>query len=392
MASSSGETAIRNYVASNSTSLTNISQAIWENPEEMFQEYRSSKLLRDFLQKEGFQVKQLEGRLETAFTATYGSGKPKIAIICEYDALPGIGHACGHNLIAEAGLLAGCALKAAVDALSLPGTVYVIGTPAEEGGGGKPLMIDQGCFNGVDVAMMVHPANISDAFPSQYLAVCHLTVTFRGCSLHTCKNGCLNAMDAAVHAYSSIAVLRQQFKPSWRVQGVISKGGTSVGLCVSETELSYYVRAPTVEELLALKGKVVACFQSAASANNCELNIKESSPMYKNLITNSVMARRFAEHVCRLGVDFPLEPMNCLCGSTDMGNVSHIVPSIHPKYKICEHSNHKAAFAVASNTVEAHMVTQTVAQGLALLAFDCMQNSTFLSEIKCEFEQTLSRI
>lgn len=374
-------------VASKYPEVQTVSQFIWSNPELGYNEHKASKALVDILTKEGFDVKCLKEQLETGFVATFGTGSPTIAFMCEYDALPGIGHACGHNLIAAAGLIAGLGLKAAVQTGGIPGCVAVMGTPAEEGGGGKALMIKEDCFRDVDVAMMVHPGPYSDAFPDQYLAICSLEVTYHGRACHASDypwEG-INALDAAMLAYSSVSNLRQQMKPSWRVHGIISKGGTKPNVIPQVSQLRYYIRAPTREELSVLRPKVEACFHAAAQATGCTVDVKETAPPYDNLRTNRTVAKLFVSSVKSLGVNYPDSPTGALCGSTDMGNVSHTVPSIHPKYCIGAATNHTPEFAALSNTPEAYHITQNMGTAMALTGLEILLNPDALTAIKSEF-------
>ena len=204
-----------------------LSGDIWENPELSFEEFKAHELLTDYLEKESFAVERSYTGIKTAFRATFGSGRPNVCVICEYDALPDIGHACGHNLIAEAGVAAGLGIKAAMESCQggIKGWVTVLGTPAEEGGGGKILLIENGAFEDVDVAMMVHPAPLNFV-SAPFLASCTYQITYTGKPAHAAAfpwEG-VNALDAAVIAYNSISALRQQMKPDWRVHGVITGG------------------------------------------------------------------------------------------------------------------------------------------------------------------------
>ena len=380
--------AVLSTAASKYPAVQELSQFIWNNPELCFSEHKSSKALADFLTEEGFEVKFLNGQLETAFVATFGSGKPNIAFMCEYDALPGIGHACGHNLIAAAGVTAGIGLKAAIEAGGIPASVTVMGTPAEEGGGGKVLMIKEDCFCDVDVAMMVHPSPYDDAFPDQYLAFCSLEVTYHGRSCHAsaCPWEGVNALDAAMLAYSSISNLRQQMNTSWRVHGIISRGGIHPNIIPKVSELQYFIRAPTREELGVLRSKVEVCIHAAAEATGCTVDVRETAPPYDNLRTNHTVAKLFVSSVQSLGVDFPDSPTGALCGSTDMGNVSHTVPSIHPKYCIGAASNHTSEFTSLSNTPEAYDLTRNMGTAMALTGLQILLNPDVLAAIKSEFK------
>ena len=386
MAASGLKPVVLSTIASKYPEVQRIGQFIWSNPELGYDEHKASKALTDILTEEGFDVKRLKEQLETAFVATFGTGRPTIAFICEYDALPDIGHACGHNLIAAAGLTAGIGLKAAIEAGDIPGSVAVVGTPAEEGGGGKAVMINENCFPDVDVAMMVHPAAYSDAFPDQYLAICTLEVTYHGRACHASDypwEG-VNALDAAMLAYSSVSNLRQQMKPSYRVHGIVTKGGTKPNIIPRVAQLCYYIRAPTREELSELRPKVEACFHAAAQATGCTVDVKETAPQYDNLCTNHTVAKLFVSSVKSLGVNYPDSPTGALCGSTDMGNVSHIVPSIHPKYCIGAANNHTSEFTAISNTPEAYHITQNMGTAMALTGLEILLNPEVLTTIKSE--------
>ena len=368
-----------------------ISETIWNNPELAFNEHKAANLLAKCLEKEKFHVRRFSGRLSTAFVATFGSGRPNVGFICEYDALPKIGHGCGHNLIAEAGIVAGLSLQAVLEqcGATVKGTVTVFGTPAEEEGCGKALMIEEGLFEGIDAAFMVHPSSYSDAFLYKYLASQNLLVTYHAKESHASDVpwGGKNALDAVMLAYSSISLLRQQIKPECRIHGVITKGGTVPNVVPDCAQLFYYIRAPRKHEVVAVREKMDACFRSAAETTGCTVDITEPCPMYENLLTNNRLGNVFVESVIGLGVEFPTGPTGGLCGSTDMGNVSNVVSSIHPKYRICDAKNHTPEFTEASNTVEAHKITQVMGTAMGLTGLRILQNKELLNEVKTEFEQ-----
>ena len=366
--------------------LRTVSEDIWKFAELGYEEHRSSKALATALETVGFNVERNAAGLSTAFRATYGSGSPNVAFLCEFDALPEIGHACGHNLIAEAGLAAGIGLKSALERFSLPGTVTVLGTPAEEGGAGKVVMIDAGYFNDVDFAMMVHPAYVNDAYP-QALAVRRVAVTFHGKEAHAAMapwEG-VNALDAAVMAYNSISVMRQQMKPSWRIHAVISNGGTKPNIIPGKTEMEYYIRAPTEKEVEDLQEKSFNCFRAAATATGCTVDIKETGKPYSNLVTNKAMADLFIKECTSLGCE--MSGASLPTGSTDMGNVSYVVPSIHPMYAIGTAVNHSAEFTAVANSGEAHTLTVSMGKAMALTALEVLSDSSLLEQIKKEFKQ-----
>ena len=349
---------------------------IWRNPELAFEEYKSSAILASALEGEGFTVQyplnKAVPQLRTAIRATYGSGSPNVAFLCEFDALPEIGHACGHNLIAEAGFAAGIGLKCALERFSLPGTVTVLGTPAEEGAGGKVFMIDAGYFKDVDFAMMVHPDNYDDVAPIS-LVLKILQVTYFGKEAHAAKapwTG-VNALDAAVMAYHSISALRQQIKPTWRIHGIVKDGGTIPNVTPARAQLEYYIRTLTVEEMDVLYTKVKACFEAAAEATGCTVEIAEPDPQNEDLISDPELVASFAKHCRSLGhSSMTTAASGKLGGSTDMGNVSHVVPGIQPLYTIGPHACHTEEFTTLTNTPSAHRTTLLMAKAMALVGVD----------------------
>ena len=376
--------------------LSNLSGEIWKNPELGFKEHKAHELLTTFLEKKGFTVERSYTGIETAFKATFGSGRPNVCVICEYDALPEIGHACGHNLIAEAGVAAGLGLKAVLESNGAPkSTVTVMGTPAEETEGGKLDLIRNGAFETVDLAMMIHPCPTNIIAP-RLLALQAVEVTYTGKAAHAAAypwEG-VNALDAVVAAYNSISVLRQQMKPSWRVHGVVvGGGGEDPAIIPSQTKLKYYVRAPTTPELNIFKEKVVKCFESAALATGCEVTIDSETilPQFKEVVSNSPMVTRFASNFRELGVEFKMEEELTL--STDMGNVSYVVPSIHPMYAIGSGEvNHTREFTAVANTPEAHRATLTAAKAMAHTCIDVLTTDGLLEKIKKDFNSTVPKL
>ena len=362
-----------------------LSEEIWRKPELNFKEYKAHQLLTDFLEKKGFKVERSFTGLETAFRATFGSGRPNVCVICEYDALPGIGHACGHNLIAEAGVAAGLGVKAALECSGAPkGTITVMGTPAEEGGGGKPILIDNNAFEGIDIAMMVHPSSYSCLAPG-FLAVAFLKVTFTGKAAHAAAfpwEG-LNALDAAVMAYNSISVLRQQFKPSWRVHCIIKEGGIKPNIIPDKAVIELMVRTPHRQELETLVQKVIKCFKASAAATGSDYAIEEIAPRYDDLISNPTLVKVFGENWKAFGMDAPLFVPGS--GSTDMGNVSHVIPSIHPKFQVGTGAGiHTRDFASEANTPEAHEKTLVVGKVMAHTCIDVLTTDGLLERITRE--------
>ena len=316
---------------------------------------------------------------------------PNVCVICEYDALPEIGHACGHNLIAEAGVAAGLGLKAVLESKDAPkGTVIVMGTPAEEGGAGKVLLIDNGAFKDIDIAMMVHPFS-SNVVRLGMNARKQLEVTYTGKAAHAAAfpwEG-VNALDAAVMAYTSISALRQQMKPTWRVHGIITNGGAKPNIIPEKSSMLYYIRAPTLVELEVLVEKVTKCFEAAATATGCQAKIKEPAgrPTYLNLKSNVTMSELYFRNAIELGVT-GIEREGDSLASTDMGNVSYVVPSIHPGYAIGSGEvNHTQEFTAVANTPEAHRATLTAAKAMAHTCIDVLTTDGLLEKIRKELEQ-----
>ena len=370
--------------------LHKLGDEIWQNPELCYEEHSAHRLLTAFLEEKGFSVERAYTGLSTAFRATFGSGKPNVCVICEYDALPGIGHACGHNLIAEAGVAAGLGLKAALESIGEgAGRVTVLGTPAEEGGGGKVALIENGAFEDVDVAMMVHPCpyNIVIQKTASYAGY---SATYLGKASHAAAfpwEG-INALDAAVMAYNSVSVLRQQMKPTWRVHCVILEGGVKPNIIPERSVVSYFVRAPTSSERNTLAERVKACFEAAATATGCKVELKEVGYAYNDLFPNESLAKLYAKNLEGLGADFSYtgDPTG---GSTDMGNVSYAVPSIHPMFKIGsgKEMNHSRDFTAVANTPQAHAQSILYAKAMAHTGIDLLVGEGTLEAVKKAFEQ-----
>ena len=372
--------------------LQSLSSEIWRNPELSYEEYKAHELLTGFLEERGFTVVRSYTGIETAFKAVFGSGSPNICVICEYDALPEIGHACGHNLIAEAGVAAGLGVKASLECSSdtpLKGTITVLGTPAEEGGGGKVKLIQNGAFDSIDIAMMVHP------FPDTYIRPIYncrktLNVTYTGKAAHAAAfpwEG-INALDAAVLGYSSVSVLRQQMKPTWRVHSIIRKGGVKPNIIPENSEISCFVRAPSISEVNLLEEKVCHCYEAAAHATGCKVEVEHEENSYLNVCHNEIMASTFANNYKELGVEFG--DIGDVHASTDMGNVSYVVPSLHPNYAIGSGEvNHTKEFTAVANTPSAHHNTLLAAKAMAHTAIEVMLSDNLLDKIKESFKANI---
>lgn len=312
--------------------LIEISHDIHAHPEIAFQEHHAAGLLAIALREAGFTTKVGVYGLETAIEATYGAGPFVVAVCAEYDALPGIGHACGHNIIASAGLGAALGLAAVADEAGL--TVKLLGTPAEEHGGGKVVMLEAGAWEDVTISLMVHGAPGVDIacenFSSQ--AVDRFSVTYTGRAAHAAAapHLAVNALDAATIALTSIGLLRQQLAGDVRVAAVITDGGEVTNIVPARTVVDAEVRAFELDELLDAKRRVLACFEAGAIASGCTWEQERTEPRYDPLVQESLLADAWNAAVTELG----REPISysgpTMGGSTDMGNVSQVVPSIHP--------------------------------------------------------------
>lgn len=356
--------------------LIELSHRIHANPELGYEERLASVWLADALEAGGFNVERGAAGMETAVQAQVGSGPLHIAICAEYDALPEVGHACGHNIICTASLGAGLALAPVADALGL--RISVLGTPAEEGGGGKVGFIDAGFFDDVHASMMVHPfPGPADAAEPTIIAVSQLSATYRGKEAHAAAYPHLgvNAADALVVAQTAIALLRQQLLPTDRVHGIVTKGGDAPNIIPAETQAEFMVRSPQRERMGEVMRLVRRCFEAGALATGAELEIVEHVA-YDDMRHDSELAaiyRRNGETLGRTFKDVTDSPY-----STDMGNVSYVVPSIHPDIGIDTEGavNHQAAFAAACVRPSADKAVLDGALAMALTVIDIAEDET----------------
>jgi len=340
--------AARERLAAAKGDLVALSRRIHGHPELAFEEERAAGWLSDALDAAGFHVEPAVCDVPTAFLARAGSGPLHIAICAEYDALPDIGHACGHNLIAASAV--GAALAAARVADDLGLTITVVGTPAEESGGGKIRLLERGAFTGVHAAMMVHPAPFDMAEPPT-LAFSEFDAHFHGKASHASAAPELgvNAADALVVAQTAIGLLRQHIRPSDRVHGIVTRGGEAPNVVPAHTTARYYVRARSIADLGDIRAKVLRCFEAGALATGCALSIDESAPAYAEVVHDGAMAALYRANAEALGRTFiePRGDITRFAGSTDMGNVSHAMPSIHPMIGLASLPavNHQPEFA-----------------------------------------------
>ena len=374
-------------VESRRPELIDLSLRIHSEPELGLQEFKASELLTQHLASCGFKVEKGIAGLDTAFRARYGSGNPVIAFIAEYDALPELGHACGHNIIASAAVGAAIASKKVMDRLG--GEVQVIGTPAEELYGGKAIMVERAAFSGLDVAMMVHPG-ARDTAISWALACASLDVEFTGKAAHAAAHPDegINALDALIIAFNNINSLRQHLKADSRVHGIITEGGEAANIVPAHTQGQFLIRAEDMDYLGELKERILDCFVAASVATGARLEYRWGYVTYAPLRTNLTLAELFSQNMQSLGRTMDNSKSHSM-GSTDMGNVSQVIPSIHPNVSIVPVgvSEHSPEFAEAAASEAGHRGLTDGAKALALTLVDILIEPQHLKDIKNEFLQ-----
>lgn len=372
------ETAEQTF-ASVESRLREISKWMYENPETRYEEHESSRRLARFLEDHGFDVTYPAYGLDTAFEATAGTTGPRVVICCEYDALPEIGHACGHNIIATAALGAGVATAGLADELGM--RVTVLGTPAEESGGGKVELINAGAFTDAAAAMMVHPSTRDMLNPS-FQARESFTVEYFGKESHAAfaPQVGINALDAFVQAYVNVSTLRQALYARDVVHVIIDHGGDASNIIPKYTRSTWGIRAADKERLQKLIPKVMSCFEAAATATGCRVEINSQDHPYDNMVNNPVMTSIFAANSTVLGRAMPTEEeLGAEGGSSDMGNVSQFVPSMHPMLGIDagEAVNHQAEFAAATITPSGEKAIRDGALAMAYTIVDMAEQQVW---------------
>ncbi len=365
-----------------------VSHAIHARPELAFQEHFACGLLCDTVERFGLTARRGAHGLDTAFEATFRGGEgPTVALLAEYDALPGIGHACGHNLIATAALGAALGLQAIQD--QLPGAVRLLGTPAEEKGGGKELMARAGAFDDIDAALMIHPAGVNIA-TMPCICVAEVEVIYHGRAAHASAmpHKGVNALDGLLLAYQAISNLRQHIRDQERIHGIVTDGGQAPNIVPERAAGEFYVRAATEKHLAALKPRVQACFEAGARGSGCEVEIRWADVDYLDLNTNWPLAHAFQHHGEALGRDFLNPERLGGAGSTDMGNVSYRVPSIHPMLACAppEVVIHNPEFARWAGSETGDRAALDGAKALALTAADFLLDTDLRRESRKAFE------
>jgi len=375
-------------VESHRHQLSALSLKIHSNPELGFKEVKAATWLTEYLEENGFSIERGICQLPTAFRASYGQGKPAIAILAEYDALPNLGHACGHNLIAGSAVGAGVASKPAIDQLG--GSILVIGTPAEESYGGKAIMADRGAFNDVDMAMMVHPGAFDTAI-TQALACHTLEVEFFGKAAHAAArpDAGINALEAMLNSFAAINSLRQHIKEKARIHGIITDGGEAANIVPAHSAGNFMVRAEDDTYLDELKQRVLNCFIGAATATGARLEYRWGNVRYAPVRNNLTLAQLFSQNMQSLERKVQLSDPRKTFGSTDMGNVSQLVPSIHPFIAIApvEVVSHSPQFATAAASEIGIKGLIDAAKTLAMTVVDLVANPEIVTKVKEEFAQ-----
>jgi len=375
-------------VDANRSQLSELSLKIHSNPELGFQEVKAAAWLTQYMEQSGFVVERGVCELPTAFKASYGRGKPVIAIIAEYDALPDLGHACGHNLIGTCAVGTGVASKLVLDRCG--GTLLVIGTPAEELHGGKVIMADRGAFDNLDVAMVVHPRQYNSACFYTFAAQA-LEVKFLGKAAHAAaapETG-INALEAMLLSFAGINSLRQHIRDKARIHGIITDGGAAASIVPAHSAANFLVRAEDDTYLEELKEKVLNCFVGAATASGARLEYKWGDIRYAPMRNNLTLAQLFSQNLQFLGREVSISDPDKLQASTDMGNVSQLTPSIHAMVSITspEVAFHTPQFASAAASEAGIRGLIDGAKALAMTIVDLVANPEMVIKIKEEFQR-----
>ena len=371
--------------------LIDVSHQIHDTPELRFEERFAAQTLTQALASFNIPAQQPVGGLETAFRAEFGGREePKVAILAEYDALPN-GHACGHNLIAGAAL--GAAVGLAAVRTQLPGQVVLLGTPGEEGGGGKVILIEQGAFTDIDAAMMFHPFDrtilVNPALANQYL-----TLTFHGKNSHAAAapwDG-YSALSGVIQTFNLIDNARIHFRDGTRIHGIITEGGKAVNVIPQIAQAMFSVRAFQADYLAQVSERVIKCAEAAAIATGTrvEVNVRRG---YKDMRDNLTLVRRFGEHLQALGVSVQERDPSAGFGSTDMGDVSHVVPAIHPYLAICDIGDtmcHQDAFVERAASQRGYQTMLSAAKAMALTTYELLTQPEFLAAVKAEWTHNQS--
>jgi amidohydrolase len=367
--------------------LISTSRAIHALAEIGFEEVESSRLLSGVIEQHGFRLERSVSGMPTAFVARHGDAGPHVAFVCEYDALRGLGHACGHNLIATSSAGAGIALARSLSAAGVSARVTIVGAPAEEGGGGKIPLCHDGLFDDCDAVLIFHPSDRTASV--QYALACtHWEWTFRGKAAHAAghPDHGINALDAFVHAYNGVSLWRQQLRDDARVHGFIIEGGTAPNIIPELTRGEFLTRARDGEYLRTMNTRFRAIFEAAAQATGCELQLDERET-YLDLRSNPVLAERASLHLAGVGLKedrvIPWERT----GSTDVGDVSYAAPTLHPEFAIADGGigPHTHAFREAALSPRGEQAMLQAAEVLARIGADVIFDADVRRRVRVAF-------
>lgn len=363
-----------------------VARQIGEHPELGYKEYFASDVLCSFLQKHGFEVSRSIAGVETAFLARFSGSRegPKIAFLAEYDALPDVGHGCGHNLIGAASIGAAAILS---KSLELSGEILVIGSPAEETSGAKVTLVEKGIFQGVDVAVMFHPGSQNVPIISS-LALDALEFTFHGRAAHAvaASNFGVNALDAMINFFVEINALKRQIPQDMKINGIITEGGTVPNIVPERSVARFYIRARRRKDLDKLRERVIRCAEGAASLVSAKMTWRKFEFSYDEMRTNLSLAESFTRNLRVMGIT-DIAPPQMAMGSVDMGNVSRVVPAIHPYLTLGTGAEipHTRDFAKAALSADGEELVVLAMQILALTGWDVINDKKLLQKIKREF-------
>ena len=374
---------ICSYIDSIAPELIELSHSIHAQPELAYEEHFAHECLTKTLSEKGLEVEKGAYELDTAFEANAGSSGPIIALLCEYDALPGIGHACGHNIIAAAGIGAGLAASEFTEPFN--GRLRILGTPAEEGGGGKVRMLNKGAFDSVEAVLMIHPAD-ADLPNISSLAVQQLKATYTGKAAHAAaapEKG-INALDGAVLGYMGVAALRQHIATDERLHGIFTNGGQKANIVPETAEAIWYARSSTMERLEILKARLVETLYGGARSAGCDIQIEWVNEPYAEVLDNTPLLEAYMKNSESVGRVIKAADDDGVVGSTDLGNVSHVVPSIHPMVKVAPKGTaiHTVDFEKCAKSEEGDKGLLDSAKSLAMTVLDCWNDPSLLKDAK----------
>ncbi|KFY81853.1 hypothetical protein V500_11024 [Pseudogymnoascus sp. VKM F-4518 (FW-2643)] len=386
--------------------LQEVNRKIWENPELGEHEFMAHETLCSFLEEQGYAVTRSAYGRPTAFEVLSGSGGRLVNFNAEYDCLPGIGHACGHNLIATSSVAAFLGLSISLKKLGVPGRVQLLGTPDEEGSGAKIKLLEAGAYKGVDASLMAHPIagdmagsgqgnEVNDGVAGiRMIARQYLSAEYRGKNAHAGGNPWkgVNALDSAISAYNNISLLRQQMEPDERIHNVLLESEKTVNVIPAYAKAAYQARSPRLAGLKVLTARVVNCINAAALATGTEVKI-EYGALYADVVLNETICGLYTSHIARYGQQVTKISPIIVTGSTDQGNVSQVMPALHTMFSIPTEGGvgpHNAGFAKAAGTDVAHDKAIIVGKTMAMVGFDILTKDDVYENVKADWEKAMA--